>query len=648
MRSNNAVSRVLRICIVLLTLTLVAQVSAGDNQMINIIPKPMVSELLPGSFELKKTTVITMPAHSRKAKVVANLLAETLRPATGFPLRVVEDENNKRKGALVLMLYSGDKSLGTEGYQLYITPDTVLIRAADPKGLFYGVQSLRQLLPAQIENPELVEHVNWTVPCVNIRDTPRFSWRGLMLDTSRTYQPVNYLKRQIDLLALYKMNVLHLHLTDDQGWRLEIKKYPRLTTVGSKFDVRYNQFGGFYTQDEMKDLISYAACRNVMIVPEIEMPGHTAAAVRAYPWLSCKGVTPVIFPFMEGLVPGLQPDVFCPGQDRTIEFLENVLTEVAALFPSPFIHIGGDEVDKIRWRECPHCQARIKSEKLKDEFELQSYFVKRIERFLISKHKRLMGWDEIMEGGLAPNAAVMSWRSIDFGMKAIDEGHDVVFTPVQYGYFDYTNASFNTENVYSYEPVGASIKPEQAKHVLGAQASLWTHMARGEDTSNLQLFPRLIAMSEVVWSAREARNLADFKARLDHHFPRLNELQVAYSRVSYGVEVGAWDDKTIKTEYQTSEWDISAHVDSSGVILVRPEYRWGLPLTAEWVALYEEGRELIRDAHIGVSAPDGDRKNVYRLPLNDWKPGAKYTVKASLRSEYGTNSQGVILLDKEK
>ncbi len=646
MISCSFVRQALLAAVGILTAAVVAPVSAGDNGLIDIIPKPVKAELHQGRFELKPTTVISTASSSRKAKAVAELLAEAFRPPTGYPMKLVVG-GNPTSDAIVLSLSGADKSLGPEGYQLVVTPKLVTIKAKDARGLFYGVQSLRQLLPAQVENPELVKGVTWSVPCVSISDTPRFSWRGLMLDTSRTFQPLNYLKRQIDLMALYKLNVLHLHLTDDQGWRIEIKKYPRLTTVGSKFDVRYNQFGGYYTQNDIKELVKYAASRNVMIVPEIEMPGHSAAAVRAYPWLSCKGVTPVIFPFMEGLVPGLQPDVFCPGQDRTIQFLEDVLAEVAELFPSPFIHIGGDEVDKTRWRECPHCQARIKAEKLKDEFELQSYFVKRIEQFLITKHKRLMGWDEIMEGGLAPNAAVMSWRSIDFGMKAIDEGHDVVFTPVQYGYFDYTNASFNTENVYSYEPVGAAISSKQAKHVLGAQASLWTHMARGEDTSNLQLFPRLIAMAEVVWSAREARNLADFKARLEHHFPRLDELQVAYSRVSYGVEVGAWDEKTIKSEYQTSEWDISSNVDSSGVILVRPEYRWERPLTAEWVALLEDGRELVRDTHAGYTGPDGDRNNVYRLPLSDWKPGAKYTVRASVRGEGGTNSSGVILLDKE-
>jgi hexosaminidase len=350
-----------------------------------------------------------------------------------------------------------------------------------------------------------------------------------LIDTSRTFVPIAYLRRYVDLLALYKMNVLQLHLTDDQGWRVEVKKHPRLTSVGSKFDERYNEFGGYYMQKDIKDLVAYASARNVTILPEIEMPGHCAAALAAYPDLGCRNQPQVIFPFMEALVPGLQPCVFCAGNDRTFEVLEDVLSEVIELFPSRYIHIGGDEAVKDWWKTCPKCQARIKAEGLKDESELQSYFVKRIERFLDSKHRKLIGWDEILEGGLAPRAAVMSWRGTVGGVEAIGQGHDVVFSPTSHCYFDYPNAEFSTVNVYSYEPVPEGITEEQSRHVLGAQGNMWTHIARSEDAIDRQVFPRLIALSEVTWSPRESRNLDDFLARLARHFPRLDALGVKYS-----------------------------------------------------------------------------------------------------------------------
>jgi len=367
-----------------------------------------------------------------------------------------------------------------------------------------------------------------SLPQVHIVDKPRFRWRGVHLDSSRHFFPKEWVKRLIDLAAYYKLNTFHWHLTDDQGWRLEIKKYPRLTEVGAWRRETMEDgepYGGFYTQEEVKEIVDYARRRFITIVPEVEMPGHCLAALAAYPELSCTGG-----PFKVGTEWGVMNDVFCAGSEETFAFLENVLAEVIELFPGEFIHIGGDEVPKLRWKNCLRCQARIKAEGLKDESELQSYFIKRIEAFLNSRGRRLIGWDEILEGGLAPRATVMSWRGVTGGIEAARSGHDVVMTPTSHCYFDYYQGRVDepkaiggflpVDKVYSYEPIPAGLKPEEAAHILGAQANLWTEYIATPEHAEYMLFPRLWALAEVVWSPKE-KNWADFENRLRAHYDRL-------------------------------------------------------------------------------------------------------------------------------
>ncbi len=469
-----------------------------------------------------------------------------------------ERTNNNYIGVMIF----DEAEFGPEGYRLVVNEDNILIGANSAAGLTYGALTLLQLLPPEVfgagRAPKDDEEIDWMIPCVSVVDTPRFPWRGMHLDVARHFFPVEFVKKYIDLMALHKMNVFHWHLTDDQGWRIEIRKYPKLTEVGAwrsgsmvgpysdmKFDsVRY---GGFYTQAEIREVVDYAALRNVMVVPEIELPGHALAALAAYPELSCTGG-----PFEVGKAWGVYEDVFCPT-DTTIKFLENVLNEVCDLFPGTYIHIGGDEVPKARWKSCDSCQARIKSEHLKNEEELQSWFVGRMEKFLNSKGKRLIGWDEILEGGLAPNAAVMSWRGEEGGIAAARQSHDVVMTPGSHCYFDYyqgdpkfeplaIGGNTTLEKVYSYEPVPPGLSPAEAGFILGAQGNVWTEYITTTDQVEYMALPRMAALAEVVWSPAGARNWGDFLRRVTAHFRLLDILDVHYSRSLFQLKASSRPD----------------------------------------------------------------------------------------------------------
>ena len=478
-----------------LSATLAASTKAKNNEPPDLIPKPRNVIMRQGEFYMPRGASITVRKVGQVPDEAFTLLKEALTVSSG--MRLAPDTGRW----IILDMEKSD--LADEGYTLEVRPQKIIIKASNPKGMFYGVQTLLQLLPYGKKA---------TIPCMDIEDKPAFKWRGLMLDCSRTFLKIDFLKRYINAMSAFKMNILHLHLTDDQGWRLEIPKYPKLTEIGSKFEDKYNDNGGFYTQDEIRDLIKYAQDRCITIIPEIEMPGHAVAALKAYPELSCAGGSFEIKPYM--LTPGIYDDVMCPGNENTFRFVEDVLSDVIELFPSKYIHIGGDEVPKTKWKLCPQCQQRMKVEGLKNENELQSYFTKRVGAFLNSKGRRLVGWDEIMEGGLPPKATVMSWRSVSAGADALKKGHEVVFAPTSHCYFDYPYEVTDTEKVYSYNPVPDGITEKQAKNILGVQACMWTHMARTEPDIDRQIFPRLIALSEVAWTDSAKRDYADFTTRL--------------------------------------------------------------------------------------------------------------------------------------
>lgn len=424
-----------------------------------------------------------------------------------------------------------------EAYRLDVRADGIVIRAATAAGLFYGVQSLRQLVAASSDPRR--------IPAVTIEDQPRFAYRGMHLDVGRHFFPVAFVKRYIDLLARYKFNTFHWHLTEDQGWRIEIKKYPRLTEVGAyrketivekQFDPYVGDgvpYGGFYTQEEIRDVVAYARSRYVTIVPEIEMPGHSLAALAAYPELAC---TPG--PFEVGTRWGIIEDIYCP-KEETFAFLEDVLSEVLDLFPGRYIHIGGDEAPKRRWQESPVAQAVIRREGLADEHELQSYFIRRIERFLTARGRRLIGWDEILEGGLAPTATVMSWRGMDGGIAAAKQRHDVIMTPGSHVYFDHYQGDpayeplaiggyTPLEKVYAFEPIPPELAADEARHVLGAQGNVWTEYLKTPDAVEYMVLPRMLALAEVVWSPRERRSWDDFARRLPSQLRQLDAQNANY------------------------------------------------------------------------------------------------------------------------
>jgi hexosaminidase len=530
-----------RFTILLLALMASVSIKGAEMKTIAVIPQPAKISVGEGRFVLVPNTTIVV---SEEVRSVGEYLAQQLAPATGFNLEVekISDPNSSKKHCIMLRTSPEKNYLGQEGYELEVAKDRVIVDAYMPAGVFYACQTLRQLLPSTIESKKKIQDVVWTIPCVEIQDKPRFQWRGLLLDCSRTFLPKEYIKRHIDLLAYHKMNIMQLHLTDDQGWRIEIKKYPELTTIGSKFSPKYKgEINGYYSQQDIREIVKYAASRYVTIVPEFEMPGHCLAALASYPELSCTGGPFEICPYMaKDIADRVVVDVFCVGNEKTFTFIEDVLNEVVELFPSKYIHIGGDECPTIRWTKCTKCQARLKAEGLKHEGELESYFVKRVAKILESKNRIMVGWDEILLGGtLPPRTVVMSWRGISPGITAAKAGYDVVMSPAIPCYLDHllSDKKVNTRTIYAYDPIPLAYSYEltepteaDASHILGALVPMWTHIARNEDAIERQIYPRLVAMAEVVWSPNDSKDWCKFVNRLKVHCERLDTLGVKFYR----------------------------------------------------------------------------------------------------------------------
>ena len=506
-----------------------------------MIPAPHVTRPGVGNWTAPDTLEVWVTdTNNAELKALGALAVDIASSATGKNIQLTTGRRIS-EGAIQLRQIQTLVAEKEGSYTLTVAREGIEISSSTGAGLFYGLQSLRQLLEDAAPGPRPQARI----PALTIVDTPRFQWRGLHLDVARHFQPVAFVKKYIDLMARYKLNTFHWHLTDDQGWRIEIKKHPRLTSVGGcrKETMVARNFNpyvgdgtahcGFFTQDEIRDVVQYARERYITVVPEIEMPGHAKAALAAYPELAC---TPG--PFDVWTRWGVDEDVFCP-HDATFTFLEDVLTEVIDLFPGRYIHVGGDEVPKTRWKASPVAQEIIRRENLKDELELQSWFIRRIERFLSSKNRRLIGWDEILEGGLAPEATVMSWRGTSGGIAAAREGHDVIMSPNSPMYFDHYQGDarfeplaiggFNPlEQVYAYEPVPDSLTADQAKHILGAQANMWTEYLKTPEAVEYMLWPRALALAELTWSSKEARDWNSFVARLPNALRALDKVGVGY------------------------------------------------------------------------------------------------------------------------
>ena len=531
----------------LLGLPLPAQDS--DAGRYAVIPRPAVLEPATGRYTITFKTGIQASAAFRR---VAHRFARDLADPTGLNLAVTalpRPGSGPASASTGIQLRQVD-GLPAEGYRLEVSPRGIVVQASDEAGAFYALETVKQLLPPAIYRTAPVGPTTWAVPAVRIEDAPRFRWRGAHLDAGRHFMPTEFVKKYIDLLARHKMNRFHWHLTEDQGWRLEIRKYPRLTTVGScrpftlvgkhvedpakrVYDGR--RHCGFYTQDDVREVVAYAAERMITVVPEIEMPGHSQAAVAAYPQLSSRPETnPGVYTAW-----GVSPFILNPT-DSTVAFMQDVLREVLELFPGPWIHIGGDEAIKDQWKANPAIQARIKALGLKDEHEMQSWFIRQMDRFLTANGRRLIGWDEILEGGLADNATVMSWRGMAGGIAAAKAKHDVVMAPGSHTYFDHYQSQdqaseplaiggfTNVEKVYGFEPVPPELTPAEAPYILGAQAQLWTEYIPDPKHAEYMAYPRLVALAEVVWSPKARRDYADFSGRLSHHLHRLDAMDVNY------------------------------------------------------------------------------------------------------------------------
>ncbi|MEE1232559.1 MAG: family 20 glycosylhydrolase [Phocaeicola sp.] len=504
------------------------------NEGINIIPMPQNLVQNQGVFKLSSGT--SFGATTDEAKTVAEFFAAKMRNATGYNISVSD------KGDITLTLDAA-LDVNDEGYTLDVTSEGVTVKAKTPQGLFYGMQSFMQLLPAEIESAEKASGIAWQAPAVSIKDEPRFGYRGVMLDVCRHFIPVEDIKKQIDVLSLFKINRLHWHLTEDQGWRIEIKKYPKLTEVGSKrIDGEGTEYKGYYTQEEIKEVVKYAQDRFITIVPELEMPGHELAAIAAYPELSCKGeaITPRI-------IWGVEDIVMCPGKEDMFVFLENVIKEMVELFPGTYFHVGGDECPKTSWKNCPTCQARIKKEGLKAdgkhtaEERLQSYVITRMEGVLAKYGKKIIGWDEILEGGLSPDATVMSWRGEEGGIASALQDHDVIMTPGGNGmYLDHYQGDSKIEPVaiggyttlektYSYNPTPDTLVAMKKDHfVKGVQTNIWTEYLYNVDLVEYRMYPRVLALSEIGWTNVDRKNFDDFARRINNAYVRLDEHAVNY------------------------------------------------------------------------------------------------------------------------
>ena len=519
-------------------------ISAADTSNCGVIPK--VAKCLAGDGEFKfnhKTVIVT----DNDCKDVGRYLQETLQPAMGYQIKI---RNRKPSDNYITITVDESLELGPEGYTLSVNKNRICIVGKSPAGVFYGVQTLRQLLDSDIFCSSPIKK-DWVASSVEISDEPRFEWRGMHLDVCRHFMPVEFVKKYIDLMAMHKMNKFHWHLTEDQGWRIEIKKYPKLTEIGAwrdetligyslrpKEEYTYDgkKHGGFYTQEEIREIIAYAASRFIEIIPEIEMPGHATAALASYPEFSCRGEIEGV-----GKYWGIYHDVFCVGNEKTFDFLQGILDEVTELFPSRYVHIGGDECPRTRWKECALCQKRIQEEGLANENELQTYFEKRIKQYLDSKGKTTTGWEEILDGGPIPGVVLMSWRSEEAAIKGANAGHYVVLSPTDYCYLDFYQGPRETEplaiggyisleQAYSFNPIPKELSKDKEKFILGLQGNVWTEYMPVPSHVEYMAYPRAVALAEVGWSAQDNRDYNDFLNRLSIDLKRLDCLKVNYRK----------------------------------------------------------------------------------------------------------------------
>jgi hexosaminidase len=613
-------------------------VSGQTAVEISLIPQPVSIEKRNGQFQLSASTGIVAADNNGEVQKVIGMFTDLARKSTGYPLAVQTSQKDLSSSISFSLNKTQDAVLGKEGYTLDVSPAAVSIQANTAAGLFYGIQSLLQLLPKEIESKTAVQNISWAIPAVKVTDFPRFGWRGLMFDVSRHFFTKDDVKDFIDEMVKYKLNLLHMHLTDDEGWRIEIKSLPKLTEVGAWRVEKVGTFGtfpppgpneprtygGFYTKEDIKELVQYAADRFVNILPEVDVPGHSLAAIVSYPELSCTpGVEKYRVRSGEKIMDwhskgftALIDNTLCPANEKVYAFLDKVFTEVAELFPFEYIHMGGDECAKNFWVKNPQILALMKREKLKDMHEVQSYFVKRVEKIIQSKGKKMIGWDEILEGGLAPNAAVMSWRGLKGGIEAAKLGHEVVMSPTTFAYVDYMQsdpsleppvyASLRLNTAYSFEPIPDGV---DEKFIKGGQANMWTEQIYNTRHLQYMLWPRGLALAETVWSPKEKKNWDDFVRRVEDNFGRMDVRETKYAKAMFdpivNVKKDGKDGLSIELSTEVKGLDIHYSVDNSHPDNYYPKYSAPVAFPKEAAMLrvitYRDGKPIGRQISLPVA-----------------------------------------------
>jgi len=619
--------------------SIVIESSFGQSAYnISLIPQPVSLEKRSGHFQLNTEAGIVSNDNSAEVQKVIASFAETVRRSTGYPVPVQNSKNSLSSIISFSLNKTTDAVLGKEGYTIEVSPTTVVVQANTAAGLFYGAQTLLQLLPKEIESKKAVQNASWTIPAVRITDFPRFTWRGLMFDVSRHFFNKQEVKDFIDEMVKYKLNLLHLHLTDDEGWRIEIKSLPKLTQVGAWSVKKTGTFGnfappaadeprdygGFFTHEDIKELVQYAKERFVNVLPEVDVPGHSLAAIVSYPELSCTADVEKyrvrsgekIMDWHSGGFTALIDNTLCPANEKVYTFLDKVFTEIAELFPFEYIHMGGDECAKNFWEKSPQIKALMKREKLKDMHEVQSYFVKRVAKIIESKGKKMIGWDEILEGGLASNAAVMSWRGMKGGIEAAKMGHEVVMTPTTFGYLDYMQsdavieapvyASLRLKTAYSFEPVPEGVDP---KFVKGGQGNLWTEQIYNTRHLQYMVWPRALALAENLWSPKEKKNWNDFSKRVEFNFERMDIRQIKYAKAMFdpiiNVKKDGKDGLLVELSSEVEGLDIHYSFDNSHPDNFYPKYSAPLSFPKEAsmlkVITYRDGKSIGRQIDLPVA-----------------------------------------------
>ncbi len=622
----------MKITLVIISI-LVGCIATAQNIKPNLIPVPLSVKIGNGLFEIKPSTIIEIRDGSNELAKIAGFLSAKIAGATGFQM-AINKANSKKNGNTILLGLVADTSLGNEGYTLNISSTGVSILANTPNGVFYGMQTLLQLLPNEIESKSVVKNIAWTLPLISIIDKPRFGWRGLMLDVSRHFFDVNQVKDFIDNMVRYKFNLLHLHLTDDQGWRLQINALPKLTETGAWRPNRQGKwgnvpqtvdsteprtYGGFFTQDDIRDLLQYAKDRYVNILPEIDIPGHSMAAIAAYPELTG---TPGKYyvnageKFMQwyggGKFSALVDNNLCPAKESVFVFLDSVITEVAQLFPFEYLHIGGDEAAKNIWETTDTIKALMKKEGLLSLEEVQSYFIKRVQKIVEAKGKKMIGWDEILEGGLDTAATVMSWRGMKGGIAAAKENHKVVMSPSDFVYLDlmqgdkitepYVYSTVRLSKTYQFDPVPPGVNPDL---ILGGQGNLWTEQIPQMRALQYMLWPRALAVAESVWSAKERKNYNDFIGRVENEFQRLDLCKVKYAQTMYEPIITALYDKQVlkvKMENEVDGLTLYYSLDETNPDEFYPFYKSPIAIPKDVATLkvvaYKNGKQVGRQINI--------------------------------------------------